>query len=161
MYVLDRLVGFHQTISAATPAKPTALVWETVTAFYVGLADGRFTQYRIDLRENKLVKGAVNNFFCGVFPATAIALDVESKTLVLSVGPDVFAFRRIRATSKLRLLVNQDSTLTWLEMNSASSPTSRAVSASKEIPEVQRPHSQDLFVSPPTTLSSSRFADKT
>ena len=110
--ILDRLRGFHQTISAVTPAKPTTLVWETTTAFYVGLVDGRFIHYRIDHGGNKLVKGPVNNIFHGVFPATAIALDVESKTLVLSVGPDVFAFRRIRATSKLRLLANQGGKLT-------------------------------------------------
>ena len=99
LYILDRLAGFHPTVSATTPATPTALVWETATAFYVGLGNGRFIRCQIDLGGNKLVKGTVNNFY-GVFPVTAIALDVESKTLVLSVGPDVFAFRRIRATSE-------------------------------------------------------------
>lgn len=99
LHILDKLAGFHSTISVATPAKPTALVWETSKAFYVGLSDGRFIQYRIDTGGGRLVKGAVNNLFHGVFPATAIALDAESRTLVLSVGPDVFAFRRVRATS--------------------------------------------------------------
>lgn len=101
LYILDRLAGFHPTISAATPAEPTALVWETSKALYVGLNDGRFVHYRIDPGSNKLVKGATNGFFhCG-FPATAVALDAESKTLVLSVGPDVFAFRRVRTTSEV------------------------------------------------------------
>jgi hypothetical protein len=99
LYILDKLAGFHPTISTATPAKPTALVWETSKAFYVGLSDGRFVHYQIDLGGRKLVKGATNSVFCGGFPATAIALDVEARTLVMSVGPDVFAFRRIRAMS--------------------------------------------------------------
>ena len=105
LHILDRLAGFHPTTSATMPAKPTALVWEDSKAFYVGLSDGRFIHYRIDLLGRKLVKGATNSLFHGVFPATAIALDAESKTLVLSVGPDVFAFRRIRATSTSHLLM--------------------------------------------------------
>jgi WD40 repeat protein len=40
LYILDRLAGFHPTISAVTLPKPTALVWETSTAFYVGSSDG-------------------------------------------------------------------------------------------------------------------------
>lgn len=98
LYVLDRLAGFHPTFSAATPAKPTALVWETSKAFYVGLNDGQFIHYQIDLVDSKLVKGVTNSFFHGMFPITAIALDAESKTLALSVGPDVFVFRRNLAT---------------------------------------------------------------
>lgn len=98
IYVLDRLAGFHPTLSTTTPAEPTALVWETSKSFYVGLGNGDFTYYQINLREKTLVKGLTNNFFHGTFPATAIALDAELKTLVLSVGPDVFAFRRTRAT---------------------------------------------------------------
>src|SRR5258708_7787169 len=35
LHILDRLAGFHATISTATPARPTVLVWETTTAFYV------------------------------------------------------------------------------------------------------------------------------
>lgn len=157
LYILDRLAGFHPTVSAATPAKPTALVWETSKTFYVGLSDGRFVQYQIDLGDNKLVKGPVNGFFHGVFPVTAIALDAGSKTLVLSVGPDVFAFRRIRATSKFYLLVGWNSKLTSLEANSASSPISRTGSISQVTPEAQLPRSLDLSVSPPTIRSSSRF----
>ncbi|KAF9642324.1 hypothetical protein BDM02DRAFT_3133162 [Thelephora ganbajun] len=104
--ILDRLTGFHPTIFVVVPAEPMALVWETSKTFYVGLSDGRFVYYQIDLGGNKLVKGAVNNLFHGVFPVTAIALDVESKTLVLSVGLEVFAFRRIRATSVFRFVAN-------------------------------------------------------
>lgn len=160
LYILDRLAGFHPTISAATPAKPAALVWETTTAFYVGLGDGRFIHYQIGLGENKLVKGTVNNFFYGVFPVTAIAIDVESKTLVLSVGPDVFAFRRIRETGEFCLLTNQGSKLMWFEMNSASLQMFQVVSTLKGILETH-PHSQDPFVLPLTTHSSSRFAGGT
>ena len=161
LYILDKLAGFHPIISATTPAKPTALVWETAVAFYVGLSDGRFIHYRIDLKGNKLVKGTANNFFHGAFPVTAIALSNESKTLVLSVGPDVFAFRRIRATGKLYLLTNQGGNPTWFEMNSASPQTFRAVSVSKRILEAQLPHFQGPSVLPLTTRSSSLFAGKT
>lgn len=90
LYILDRLTGFHPTISTATSAKPTALVWETSKALYVGLSDGRFVHYQIG--GDKLVKGVTNSLFHGGFPITAISLDMESRTLVLSVGPDVFAF---------------------------------------------------------------------
>ena len=99
LYILDRHAGFHPTLSVTTPSKPTALVWETPQAFYVGLDDGRFVYYRIDPKGKKLVEGVANNTFRGAFPITAMALDIESKTLVLSVGPEVFAFRRIRTTS--------------------------------------------------------------
>jgi hypothetical protein len=97
--ILDRLTGFHPTISFITPTEPTALVWETSKAFYVGLRDGRFIHYEIDLKGNRLVEGPTNNFFRGAFPVTAIALDAEAKTLVVSVGPEVLAFRKIHATS--------------------------------------------------------------
>jgi len=98
LFILDRLTGFHPTISSITPTEPTALVWETSKAFYVGLRNGRFIHYEIDLRGNRLVEGPTNSFFHGAFPVTAMALDAEAKTLVLSVGPEVFAFRRIQAT---------------------------------------------------------------
>lgn len=103
LYLLDRRSGFHPTLSAITPEKPTALIWETSEAFYVGLADGRFTYYRIDLRGEKLAEGATTHSFRGVFPAfpvTAMALNADSQTLVASVGPEVFAFRRIYGTRK-------------------------------------------------------------
>jgi len=106
LYILDRLAGLHPTISAVTPTEPTALVWENSKELYVGLGDGRFIHYQIDLRGNRLVRGATNNTFHGGLPATAIALDAESRTLILSVGPEVFAFRRIRATSLFYLLTN-------------------------------------------------------
>jgi hypothetical protein len=157
LYLLDRLAGFHPTIASVTPAQPTALVWETSKAFYVGLSDGWFVHYRVDPGGKKLVEGAMNSLFYGKFPTTAIALDAESRTLVLSVGPDVFAFRRIRA-STFYPPTNQSSRLTLLKVNSASLPTFRAASASKESPEVQPPRFQDLFVLPSTTRLSSPFA---
>ncbi|KAF9643087.1 hypothetical protein BDM02DRAFT_3132667 [Thelephora ganbajun] len=92
LHILNRLTGFHLTISTTMPAKPTALVWETTKTFYVGLSDGHFIYYQIDLRGNKLVKGPMNSIFHGVFPITAIALNTESKILVLSIGLEVFAF---------------------------------------------------------------------
>jgi len=55
LYILDKLAGCHPTISVVTITAPTALVWETQTAFYVGSSDGRFIHYRIDLGGNKLV----------------------------------------------------------------------------------------------------------
>ena len=119
LYILDRLSGFFSPILAATPATPTALVWETSETFYVGLNDGRFIHYRIDWESNKLVRGTVNSFFRGPYPVTAIALDAESKTLVLSVGPDVFASRRIHSTSTFYSLANQSRKLTLLEVHSA------------------------------------------
>ena len=101
LYIIDELTEFHPTIFTATPARPTSLVWETSKTFYVGLSDGRFVHYRIDLRDNMLVKGVVNSDLRGGIPTTAMALDVESRTLEVSVGPDVFVFRRIYITSEL------------------------------------------------------------
>ena len=45
LFILDKLTGFHPKISATTPAEPTALVWESSKAFYVGLSNGRFVYY--------------------------------------------------------------------------------------------------------------------
>lgn len=114
LYILDKLAGFHPTLSTTIPAKPTALVWEPSSqAFYVGLDDGRFIHYRIDLEGKKLVEGVTNHMFHGAFPVTSMALDTGSKTLVLSVGPGVFAFRRIRTTSVFRLFMNWSRGLTF------------------------------------------------
>jgi len=99
LFILDRLAGFHPTISSVTPTEPTALVWETSKAFYVGLGDGRFIYYEIDLRGKRLAEGPMNSLFRGAFPVTAMALSAEAETLVLSVGLEVLAFRRIHATS--------------------------------------------------------------
>lgn len=161
LHILDRLTRFHPAISATTPTKPTALVWETSKSLYVGFSDGRFTYYQIDLGGNRLVKGSTNGFFYGQFPTTAMALDVESRTLVLSVGPDVFAFRRIRTTGKLHSFTHQARKLTLVETNSASSAIYRVVSISKETPETLPLHFRDPFVLPPTTPSSLHFVGKT
>lgn len=99
LHILDKLAGFYPNVSSIMPTEPTALVWETSKAFYVGFRDGTFVYYQIDLKDNKLVEGATNSFFRGAFPVTAIALDAEAKTLVLSIGPEVFAFRRPHTTS--------------------------------------------------------------
>jgi hypothetical protein len=48
LFILDKITGFHPTISATTPAEPTALVWETSKAFYVGLSDRCFIHYQIE-----------------------------------------------------------------------------------------------------------------
>jgi hypothetical protein len=153
-YILDRLAGFHSKISATTPAKPTALVWETSTTFYVGLIDGRFIYYRMDLGGSKLVNVTVNNFFHGSFPMTAIALDAESKTLALSVGPDVFVLRRIRAASAFYSLMNRSGKLTLLQVNSTSLQTSQTASISKKTPGAQLLRFQDPSVSLLTRLLS-------
>jgi hypothetical protein len=162
LHILDQLAGFHPTISFITPAEPTALVWETSKAFYVGFEDGRFTHYRINLSERRLVEGTTNNFFRGAFPMTAMALDSESKTLVLSVGPEVFAFRRVHNTSTFLccLLTNRSSRLTILEASFVLLPTSQTVSTSKKPPEPQLPHSQRQSVSPPTTRLLLHFVAK-
>ena len=160
LHILDGLAGFHLAISTTTLAKPTALVWETSKSLYVGLSDGRFTHYEIDLGGNKLVKGPTNGLFHGGFPTTAIALDVGSRTLVMSVGPEVFAFRRICTTGKPYLLADQPNELMWLEMTSTSSATSRAVSILLATPETRR-RFQDQFVSSPKTRLSSHFAGET
>ena len=112
--MLDKLTGFHPTAFAATLAKPTALVWETSQTFYVGLSDGRFAHYRMDLHGRRMVRGTVNSCFYGQFPITAISLNAESNTLVLSVGPEVFMFRRIRATSMSFSLTNQTGYLNYI-----------------------------------------------
>ena len=158
LYILDRGAGFHPTLSAITPAKPTSLVWEDSQVFYVGLGDGRFMHYRIDSKDKTLVEGITNDSFRGAFPITAMALDIESKTLVLSVGPGVFAFRKIRTTSMCHLRMNWNSRLTLLKANFASSAPYQAVSIFQAILEVRPPHSQDPFLLPPTIRSLSRFA---
>ena len=98
LHILDKLTGFHPVVSSTTLCEPSALVWETSKTLYLGLNNGVFIHYRIDLEEKKLVEGFVNSIFHGAFPVTAIALDADSKTLVLSVGPGVFALRRTHGT---------------------------------------------------------------
>ncbi|KAF9777820.1 hypothetical protein BJ322DRAFT_1025551 [Thelephora terrestris] len=105
----SRIAFIEFSPCAFTPTGPTALVWETSGAFYVGLSDGCFIHYQIDLEGKKLVEGVKNNLFRGSFPITAMALDAESKTLALSVGPNVFAFRRIWDTSGFRFIANVSS----------------------------------------------------
>lgn len=161
LFILDKFAGYHPTISAAMLAEPTALVWETSKTFYVGLSDGCFVHYRLDLGNRKLVKGPVNRFFHGVFPVTAIALDSECRTLVLSVGPEVFAFRRTHATGGFCLSMKLDGELTSLKANFTSPPIFRADSTSNVTPGSQVPHSRGPFVSPPIIHLSSHFLGRT
>jgi hypothetical protein len=158
LHILDRCTGFHSVLSAFTPTGPTALVWETSGAFYVGLSDGCFIHYQIDLEGKKLVEGVKNNLFRGSFPITAMALDAESKTLALSVGPNVFAFRRIWDTSALRSLIDWSSELIFLKVVFASLPMYQAGSISQVTQGGRFLHFRGPFLSPPTTLSLSRFA---
>lgn len=155
LYILDKLAGFHPKISAVMLAEPTALVWETAETFYVGLSDGYFVHFRINFKDDGLVEGFVNGSLRDEgFPVTAVALDAESRTLVMSVGPSVFAFRRIRATSKFRML-NHGCKLTRLEANSASLPVFQPASISREIREPQPRHFRGLFALLPTMCLSS------
>ena len=98
IHVLEESKGFYPTFSTNLSAMPTSLVWESSTKFYVGLSDGRFVDYGIDLTNQRLTKGTTNSSLYGGLPATAIAIDAKSTTLVLAIGPDVFAFRRTSRT---------------------------------------------------------------
>ncbi|KAF9781587.1 hypothetical protein BJ322DRAFT_1022987 [Thelephora terrestris] len=150
LYILDRRAGFHPNLSVVAPTKPTALVWETPQTFYVGLGDGRFIHYRIDLKGMKVVAGVANHMFRGAFPITAMALDTKSKTLVLSVGPGVFAFRRVRTTSIFRLLMVWTSALTFLKPFQL---FKRPWKSGATLPEVYLFHCQQYtrrYIFPPT-----------
>lgn len=156
LFILDKLAGFHPTISFITLAIPTALVWETTETFYVGLSDGNFVHYRINLKDNTLVEGVVDSsLYYEGFPITAMALDVGSKTLIMSVGPGVFAFRRICATSKSRSLVDRCGKLTRFEANSISLHVSRPAFISRVTQGPPHHHFQGPFVSHLTMSLSS------
>ena len=160
LHILDRRAGFHPTLSATTPAKPASLVWETPGSFYAGFCNGNFTRYRINPADEKLVECVTNRLFRGALPITAMALDVESKTLVLSVGPGVFVLRRICETSKFRT-INQSSTLISFKTNSASSPTYQVDSVFQPILGGRFLLSPKRSALPPTIRSSSRLAVNT
>ena len=153
LHILDRSAGFHPTLYASTFEEPTALVWETSTAFYVGMADGRFTHYWIDLKDKELVQGKTNHTFRGVFPVTAMALDMESRTLVFSVGPEVFAFRRIRATSTFQFSMNQNTKVMSFKVNLISPATYPTDLISRTILGGRFLRSRELFALPPTIPS--------
>jgi hypothetical protein len=160
--ILDRFAGFHPDISTITPGKPTAVVWETSETFYAGLSDGSFLHYKINLKDNRLVGGSMNGSLCGEgFPITVMAIDVESRTLVVSAGPGVFAFRRIRETSKFLSLMDPGHMLTRLKANSASLHVSQPASISEEILELQPHLFRDPFASLPTTRLSSHSVSDT
>jgi hypothetical protein len=157
LHILDRCAGFHPLLSTITPAKPTALVWETSKTFYLGQGDGHFTYYQVDLRGKKLVEGVTNRFFQTAIPITAMALDAGCKTLVVSVGPEVFAFRRINAAGAFRLSAYRSGKLILFKADSASSPIYRAGSISK-MNLGGRIHSREPYVSLQTTFSLLLFA---
>jgi hypothetical protein len=116
--LLDGQVGFGRKISTITQGIPTAHVWESSGSFFVGFGNGRITNYRIDSKEENLVKGITTHPFRGVFPVfpiTAMALNANSETLAVAMGPDIFAFRRINAKSKLLSSTNQGFGLTFLK----------------------------------------------
>lgn len=102
LFILDGRTGYYPNLCATTPAKPTALVWDTTETFYVGLSNGCFVHYQIDLETYQLAKGTVNTTLRGVFPVTAMALSEGSMVLALSVGPDVFIFHRIHTGEFIR-----------------------------------------------------------
>jgi len=95
LWIFDKTTGFSPNIVIATPATPTALVWETSETVFAGFDDGRLVHYRVDLVGKTLVEGAVNSHFHNGLPITAMALDAKLKTLVVCVGPEVFVVRRI------------------------------------------------------------------
>jgi hypothetical protein len=149
--ILDKSAGFHPTISGMFPLEPTALVWESSETFYVGCQDGCFVHCRINLKDNVLVEGTMNSSLRKEgFPITAMALDAESRTLVVSVGPGVFAFRRVRATSKFQILMNHGGKLIRLEVDSTSLGVSQPASISRENREPRPHHFRGLFTSLPT-----------
>lgn len=102
LFILGGRTGYYPNLSATTLAEPTALVWDTTEAVYVGLSNGCFVHYQIDLENNKLAKGVLNNSLRGAFPVTAIALNEGSTVLAVSVGPEVFVFQRIRPSKFIR-----------------------------------------------------------
>ena len=159
LYILDKLAGFHPTISSATHARPTALVWETTTAFYVGLGDGCFFYYQVDLNNKRLVEGAMNKQFRGPFPITAIALDAKSETLVSSLGPGVYAFKRKGTTSMFLSLWSMCNGLTLHKVNFASLQKFRPDFISNVTLECH-PRSLSPFAFSPTMCSSSHIVNR-
>lgn len=98
LYVLDRVTGFRPVIETGTISSPTSLTFESSTSFFVGLSDGRFVEYKVDLRSKYLVKGWTNDALHGGFPVTAMTLDATVRVLALAVGPGVFVFNRVART---------------------------------------------------------------
>ena len=95
--ILDRLTGFRPVIKTLTPSQPTSLTFEGPTSFLVGLDDGRFARYLIDLRSKRLVHQWTNDSLRGMDSITAIALDTTARILALAVGSNVLLFSRLTA----------------------------------------------------------------
>jgi len=98
--VLDRLAGFRPVIETDAISQPTSFVFESSTAFLAGHDDGRFVEYRIDLKSRRLIEGWTNNLLRGPSPVSALALNETSRILALAVGPSVFVFHRISGTGQ-------------------------------------------------------------
>ena len=105
LYALDRVTGFRPTIEAGTISSPTSLTFESSSSFFVGLGDGRFVEYKVDLRSKHLIKGWTNDALHGSLPVTAMTLDATNRILVLAVGPGVFVFNRVSRTGACTLSV--------------------------------------------------------
>ena len=98
LYVLDRVAGFRPMIETDTISSPTSLTFESSSSFFVGLDDGRFVEYKVDLRSKYLVKGWTNDALQGSLPVTAMSLNATARILALAVGPGVFVFNRVART---------------------------------------------------------------
>lgn len=98
LHVLDRLAGFSSAVETSTISPSTSLTFESSSSFLVGLEDGRFVEYKIDLRSRHLVKGWTNDSLHGNLSVAAIALDATARILALAVGHDVFVFHRAART---------------------------------------------------------------
>ncbi|KAF9790741.1 hypothetical protein BJ322DRAFT_1104389 [Thelephora terrestris] len=128
LYILDKLAGFHPKLCATLSAAPTALVWETNETFYVGSSDGYFVHFRVYPKENQLVEGFGNGCLRKEgFPITAMALDVESRTLVISVGPSVFAFRRRGSTSEFSFTASISTRFNFKDPGTPAPPFPRSI----------------------------------
>lgn len=93
--VLDRLTRFCPTMEAEAISQPTSFAFENSSTFLVGLDDGRFSKYTIDLRSKRLVIGWTNSGPRGPSPVTAMALNKTGQTLALVAGPNVLVFIRV------------------------------------------------------------------
>jgi hypothetical protein len=152
--------GFRLVIETWTASQPASLAFESSTSFLVGLDDGRFARYRIDLGSGRATHQWTNDTPRGTSPVTAIALDTTTRVLALAVGSDILVFNRFTTTGGF---FGQASTqwLTRSQANSSSQPTSLAVWTS-------RGTSETLLLRPPSPSalrqvanSSSLSVDKT
>jgi len=162
LYVLDRVTGFRPLVETGTISSPTSLAFENSTSFFVGLSDGRFVEYRVDLRSKYLVKGWTNDALHGSLPATAMTLDATARILALAVGPGVFVFNRVARTGAW-MFFGWD--IGWklnpLQVNSSLQQMFPASSTSKGSPVTILPPSHSTCAFLRTLSSLSPFVGKT